>query len=215
MPEYIEVIKYRGYEIKTYHDDSPMDDEPGSWYNSGYLIYDHRNCQIAPRGKDPSFAAIINQLWRESRGDTTEIDGEPCFVFPVFAYIHGDVVLYISESAARRNEPSGFDISMKGFVVIKQCEEFYFRHVALDEAHRIVKSHNELLFGEVYGYQSDFGSCWGYWGRDGYKQMVAEAKDEIDGELHYLMKKRLEALKRYIKNKVPIIYRKLPEVCNE
>lgn len=212
MSEEIETIIYRGHEIKTYHDDNPIDDQE-DLFNAGYLIYDHRQCSIAPKGKDPSFAGVINQLWRESKDDTTEIDGEYCFIFPVFAHIHGDVILYISEVTARRFEPTGFDISMRGFVVIKQCEEFYYRDVALEEAHRIVNSYNMLLSGEVYGYQSDFGSCWGYWGRDGYKQMIAEAKDEIDGELHYLMKKRFETLKRYIKNKVPIIYRKLPEVA--
>jgi len=213
MSNEIEIITYRGREIKTYHDDNPIDDEPGNWYESGYLIYDHRDCQIAPRDKKPSFANVINQLWIESKDDTTEIDGESYFVFPVFAYIHGDVVLYLSEQKARRYEPTGFDISMKGFVVIKQCEEFHYKDVALEEAHRIVKSYNMMLAGEIYGYQSDFGSCLGYWGEDGYKQMIAEAKDEIDGELHYLMKKRFETLKRYIKNKVPIIYRKLPEVA--
>lgn len=43
--------------------------------------------------------------------------------------------------------------------------------------------------------------------------MIEEAKQEIDNEMGRKKKERFNLLKRYIKSKVPIIYRKLPEIA--
>lgn len=163
MEDTFETINYRGHEIETFYDDMPLDDEPGCWYDNAYLIYDHRDCQIAPRGKKPSFAREIFEIIEESESEIVNIDDEQCFVFYVYAYIHGRVKLYLSERNARRYEPTGFDTSMRGFVVVKQCEETPDSDSAFEKAHNIIDNYNIMLAGEIYGYQSEFGSCWGFW----------------------------------------------------
>ena len=183
----------------------PLDDEPGCWYDNAYLIYDHRDCQIAPRGKKPSFAREIFEICQKSTSELFLIDDELCFVFYVYAYIHGGVKLYLNEHAARRYEPTGFDTSMKGFVVVKQCEETPDSDSAFKKAHEIIDNYNIMLAGEIYRYHSEFGSCGGFWGSEGYKQMIEEAKQEIDYEMNRKNEERFNLLKRYIKSKVPII----------
>jgi len=207
MSELKETIRYRNHDIRIYYDDV-MDDEPDSWYDGGYLIYDHRDFRTAPRGLHPSFAAVIYGMFIATTSDTIDIEGQPSFIFPVFAYIHGDVRLYLQKSDVRRVEPTGFDTSMKGFAVIMQCEEIPDIDKAYDYAETMIKSWNEILSGEVYRYETDFESCGSYVGQEGYNEMIEQAKAEIDYQIKLSISNHCQYLKMLIKSKVPICYRK-------
>jgi len=207
MSELKEIIKYRNRDIRIYYDDI-MDDEPGSWYDGGYLIYDHKNFRTAPRGLHPSFAGVIYGMFIAATGNTIDIEGQPSFVFPVFAYIHGDISLYLQKADVRRVEPTGFDTSMKGFAVIMQCEEIPDIDKAYDYAETMIKSWNEILSGEVYRYETDTDSCGSYVGKEGYNEMIEQAKAEIDYQIKLTISKYAKHLKKLIKSDVPICYRK-------
>lgn len=205
----IKTIQYRGQEIKIFPDEQPMED-PNDWDDEyGFLIHDHRDFATAPIGMDPSDAQDIFNDY--AYGKKTYVIGKVRYwIFPVYALIHGGVSLYLSRITANRFEPTGFDTSFKGFVLInKNKPALWSFDEALKAAHDIIDIWNQYLNGEVYGYSSQYGSCWGYYGDEGMKQAIAEAKHEIDAELARKNKERFERLKKYIKSKVPIEYRKL------
>lgn len=214
MDNKIEKIEYRGYEINTFYDDLLMD-EPNDWIDDGYLIYDHRDLKIAPSHKKPSFANDIFTIWLSGKEEVVEIDEEDCYVFPVYAYIHSGVALYLSKRTAMNYDPTGFDVSMKGFVVIKKSDNLSNQHDAYERAHALIKSYNIYLSGEVYGYTSNISSCWGFYGEEGYNEMITEAKKEIDYEIDKRRKEHYNKLKNYIKKRVPIIYRKPSETYDK
>lgn len=208
----IKTVFHRGYEICIYPDEQPMED-PNDWDDEyGFLIHDHRDFSTAPSGLDPSDAQDIFNDY--ASGKITYVIGKVRYwIFPVYAYIHGGVKLYLSKISANRFEPTGFDTSFKGFVLInKNKPALWSFDEALKAAHDIIDIWNQYLNGEVYGYTSPEGSCWGYYGDEGMKQAIEEAKSEIDAVLSCKNKERIQRLKKYIKSKVPIQYRKLEPI---
>jgi hypothetical protein len=123
-------------------------------------------------------------------------------VFPVFAYIHSGVSL----SLGRTTYPfsCGWDTSMKGFMLIKQQKGTYHRESARKMAEGLIETWNMYLSGDVYGYNSKYGGCWGFYGEDGKKCMIEEAKYEIDCAIARKQKKYFERKKVEIKNHVPL-----------
>jgi len=207
--EAIETIKYRGCDIEIFPDECCQED-PNDWDDDYmFLIYDHRDFSTAPRGMDSRDAQTIFEHYME--GHTTYlIDKIRYWIIPVYAYIHGGVSLYISRRDANRYEPTGFDTSFKGFALVNKNEpKFWSFDDALNAAEELLVIWNQYLSGEVYGYSSQYGSCWGFYGDEGIAQAIEEAKAEIDAALARKNKERFERLKKYIKSKVPIQYRKL------
>jgi hypothetical protein len=206
MKEPFEIEMYRNTEIELHYDTNSQ--SPNDWDNdTAFLIYDHSDFATAPYGMKPSDADDIFERWSK-RKRTYFINGYYHWIFPVFAYIHGGVSLYLSRSAASMYEPSGFDTSFKGFVLVtRQRTQFWCREDAFKYAGEILKEWNQYNNGEVYGYVTKHGSCWGFYGDDGKKQMIEEAKSEIDHAMNRRMKEKIVQLKTFIKNKVPLTVR--------
>jgi hypothetical protein len=179
----MEVINYRGIDINIYEEDMPM--TPNDWdTDEACLVYDHRDFCSEPTlhgyKLDSSWCQVIFEDWSSGR-KTVEFNGVHYWIFPVFAYIHSGVVLYLSRSEANRWEPTGFDTSFKGFALVsKQYPRNWKKEDAKKEAQDLLDIWNQLLSGEVYGYYSEYGSCTGFYGDKGREQMIAEAKQEID-----------------------------------
>lgn len=209
--EEIKTINHRGFDIKIYQDPEP--ESPESWDDEyGFLIYDHRDFITAPHGMKPSESYDIFECFADGK-KTYQIGKIRYWIFPVYAYIHGDISLYLSRRDANRFEPTGFDTSFKGFVLInKNFPQFWNFDEAYETAHEILKIWNQYLRGEVYGYQSSVNSCWGYYGDEGMRQAIDEAKGEIDEYIKEKMKEQAQKLKRYIKSKVPLQYRHFQEI---
>ena len=133
------------------------------------------------------------------------------FYFPVYAYIHSGVAL----SLGRNSYPftDKWDTSFNGFALVKRERGTYTRQKAYERAQGLIETWNMYLSGDVYGYNSEVGGCWGYYGKEGYEQMISEAKSEIDCHIKEQNKKaikeHLKFLKIWIKNKVPM-YRRQP-----
>ena len=127
--------------------------------------------------------------------------------FPVYAYIHSGVALSLS----RNGYPftCGWNTSFKGFILVERVKGWSWKE---NQAYEIAESHietwNIYLSGQIYGYYSEAGSCGGFYGDEGYKEMMAEAKGEIDGEIKYKREQHLKQVKTYIKNHVPLQVRK-------
>lgn len=185
--EPIETVIHQGHEIKVFQDEQPMD-SPNDWAPDYVcLIYDHRDFAVFPVINnvklDSGDCYAIFEDWSK-KIDVTEYGGVTYWVFPVFAYIHSGVMLYLTRAAAMQYEPTGFDTSFKGFCLVSKTYQ-----EDRNEARKYAQSHidawNQLNGGEVYGYMCEFTneSCWGFYGDEGKKQMLEEAKAEIDSKI--------------------------------
>jgi len=198
----MDTIKYRGFNIEISHSEDPI--PPNECEdNINFLVYDHRSFYVKVEGFDP--AEIF-----ESTKERQKLFYNGHFVFPVFAYIHSGVSLSLSD-----NFPdSRWDVSMKGFVLIEKTKGQYFRKKALKIAEAVIEEWNDYLSGNVYSFcvTSPFGdvidSCSGWYGDYEKSGMLKEAKASINQEIHSKVKRHIKYLKKIIKSKVPLIYRK-------
>lgn len=206
-----QTIYHRGQKIEICYDERM--DNPNDW-DSDYmfLIYDHRDFAVAPYPMKPREAEDIFDEFRNGK-KTYMVGNKRYWIIPVYAYIHSGVSLYLSRREANRYEHTGFDTSFKGFMMVNRNLPLYWKFEdAFEAAEKTIRVWNQHLAGEVYGYVSPCGSCWCFYGDEGIAQAIEEAKAEIDSVVDGKNKERLKRLKKYIKSKVPIEYRKLEPV---
>lgn len=182
----IKIERYRNYDIRILEDENPL--SPNEWGNDDcFIIYDHR--QFCVERKDFDVQSVYEAFKAGEDYDNYKL-------FPLFAHIHSGVSLSLVRGTDR------WDTSFKGFVLVLNTLEEPERR-----AQGIVETWNEYLDGEVYGFKTDFDSCWGFYGNDGITDAIEEAKYSIDAEIEKQTKIRVKQLKHWIKSKVPIIYR--------
>lgn len=194
MSNIIETINYKGILIDTYYDEDYQ--TPSDWEDTdNFLVYDHRQFNVGVKGFEPR--NIFEQIQ-----ETKRFFYDGYFVFPVYAYIHSGVALSLGRSVYPFND--NWDVSSTGFCLIKRQKGSYSKVEAEKIARSIVDEWNMALSGDVYGYSSEADSCCGFYGREGYKRMVEEAKSEIDYYIKQEITKHLQILKQWIKNHVPL-----------
>lgn len=169
----IETISYKGYDIEIFYDS--YTDSPDEWGNDdAFIVYDHRQFAVNRKGFEPEDIFEIMQKGKAL------FDGY--YYFPLYAHIHSGVSLLSLSRGSDR-----WDTSFKGFVLVKREKSTWDKDKAHTRAESEVKIWNMYLSGDVYGYKSEAGSCWGFYGEEGREEMIKEAKDEID----YLVRERL------------------------
>lgn len=206
MKEPLEIVMYRNTEIEIHQDNDAQN--PNSWDNEiAFLIYDHRDFATAPYGMNSSDVNDIFKRFADLKM-TCYHDKKSWWIIPVYAYIHIGVSLYLNRRTAMQYDPSGFDTSLKGFILVdKMHPERYSIEDAYKIAQDVIVEWNIYLNGEVYGYICKHGSCWGFYGDDGKKQMIKEAKEEIDYAMKQKMLTKIHQTKSFIRNKVPLAVR--------
>lgn len=200
MSNLIETIPYKGYEIKVYYDDDAQ--SPDDWENEdAFLVYDHRDFTVKREGFDPF---DIFEAMRQER-PMELFDGY--YYFPVYAYIHSGVALKLGSGDGFPDRQ--WDVSFKGFALVQHDEKngWTTKEKAREVAQAIVDEWNMYLSGDVYGYDSGVDSCWGFYGDEGRKEMISEAKGEIDYEVNKKFKRHFAKVKAWIRNKVPLTKR--------
>lgn len=172
--EPVHTESYKGYRIEIIQDHDPMSPDE-NMDTEMFIVYDHRSFTVSRKGFDP---ASIWETCFEPTGKKLVFKGY--HVFKLFALIHTGTTLYLSKEEAARYDPTGFDISMKGFVMIKRQKGSYNRNQAFKYAEALVKEWNYFLSGDVYGYDIPEikESCWGYYGEHTYA--LKEARKTID-----------------------------------
>lgn len=196
-----EVINYRGIDIEIIPDDDPQ--SPKDWDNTDcFLVYDHTSFYVKVEGFEPR---DIYEARKE--GKTKLYDGY--WVFPVDAYIHSGVALSLANEA---NFPDRrWDVSTTGFALVKRQKGWtWTEEKARKVARSIVNEWNDYLSGNIYGWSvSKTGnSVWGYYGDPKESGCLDEAKHDVDYYISEQRKSHWEQLKTWIKNKVPLMYRR-------
>ncbi len=181
--EKLETIEHRGYSINVYRDDHPGG--PEEWGDENlFLVGFHREFYVQKEGfSEGTVQAIFNRGRYEDDSihhEAREIMRK-YWVFPLEAYIHSGVSLYLAGDRARDR----WDSSTLGAVFVAKSE--WKRSAKAEDAARgLVQTWNQYINGEVYGYMietpdgEEEGGCWGFYGDDGIKQITEEAKAEID-----------------------------------
>lgn len=173
MKNLIRIVEYKGQNIKIFQDENS--DSPNDWGNTdAFIVNEHRNFDVQRDGFKPR--SIFNQINR-----TNKFNYNGYFVFTLFAYIHSGVALSIYNS----NYPFNckWDVSTTGFVLIKREKGTYSRKKAEIVAQGLLKTWNDYLSGNVYGYQTENDSCYGYYGDIDTSGILDDAKGMIDFDI--------------------------------
>lgn len=178
-------IDYKGMSIKIYYDTDA--DSPASWGNEDYfLCADYRHLYL----KDTPITA---EDCRNALNDGKSfLNGY--YIFPVSIYDHSGIALSLGTS-------HGWDYSNgSAFLCVKRMKGWsWAKSKAEERAENLVETWNEYLSGEVYGFVSEdedgemIDSCWGFYGDEGIKEAIEEAKSVIDCELEKRAKAEREA----------------------
>ena len=102
-----------------------------------------------------------------------------------------------------------FDVSFKGFALIKKAKGSYTMKKAYLIAEGIVEEWNDYLHGNVYGFitkdanDNEIDSCWGFYGDWENSGILDEAKNSIDYAVKEKLSNKINKVKTWIKNHVP------------
>lgn len=198
MSDLIETINYRGYNIEVCYDTNPI--APDEWDNTdNFLLYEHRDFTVKVKGFEGQ------DIFDAMQAKKPLFEGY--FYFPVYAYIHSGVSLSLGRNFIAPGEHLNWDVSFKGFVMVKRQKGVWTREQAYKLAQGTIQTWNQYLSGDVYGYNSEAGGCWGFYGAEGRKEMIKEAKNEIDYAISKKISEHLKQVKTWILNRVPLLKR--------
>ena len=210
----LETIEYRGYTIEIIQDvcsENPIIENDGNvefcCWHSRYTLGN------SDRFGDRSGSA---EECREYAKTTNSI------LYPLFIYEHSGIALSLG-----REYPFScpWDSGQVGYILIDRewLKEFfgksYFTKKIKERmrkaAENNVKLYNDYLSGSVYGYivkdqeGEDIDSCFGFYGYEHKKSgLMDQAKDCIEYQITKRKKDHFALLKCWIKNRVPLQYRK-------
>jgi hypothetical protein len=170
----IETLSVRGLTVNIYQDEDAQ--SPEEWGNDDlYLLAWHRAFEVTRPGfKRPD--DVLEYANDDDCDDDRVIKASiraDYHVFPLTAYIHSGVALYLG-NAALAHDPGGWDTSRVGIVLVSRAE-WGDEDAARKAAVSLVEEWNQYLSGDVYGYvvQDEEGheveSCWGFYGIDAVK----------------------------------------------
>ena len=202
--EIIETIKYRGYDINIYSDESAQDPRGDS--NLGKMICFHSRYNLGDKHDFTSPEDFQNSL----KGNEV--------ILPLYLYDNSGITMNTGGFSCQ------WDSGQVGWIYadIEMMQEIGHdwkkwtpkrKEQVLEWLKSDVETYDKFIKGEGYGYKieglDDDDSCWGFLGYDHKKSGLLDyAQDAIDGEIKYKTQSQIQKLKNYIKNKVSLIYRK-------
>ena len=186
-----ETIEYRGREITMFYDEYA--ESPDTWGNEDVFLvsYNRRELWVVPK------------YWEYSHDALYECKGfhEGYYVFPVSIYSHSGLALCMGNRG-------GWDFSNGwAFMLVKRERGSWTRTDAMKRAEGMLEMWNDYLSGHVYGYKTEDDACGGYYGEEGYKCAVEDAKAHIDYVINQEQKAFIERKKVELRNHIPMQYR--------
>ncbi len=168
MNDPVKQFEVDGLTVKLFQDTDAQ--SPQDWGDTGlFLVANHRQCYIPEPGEkriDCDFDTLVEK-WKDTH-----------WIFPLEAYIHSGVVLALAYTG---NFPDRqWDVSQLGAVFASK-KEWRLSKSARKSAEQHVKTWNEFLAGDVYGYEvedengNSLDSCWGFYGHEYAEQQAREA----------------------------------------
>ena len=106
-----------------------------------------------------------------------------------------------------------FDVSFKGFALVQKDEHCTTSQKAFEIAGSLLKDWNNYLSGNVWEFcvkdkdDNNIASCCGFYGDPNESGCIDEAKSEVDYRIKDMLNKRVNNVKVWIKNHVPLSVR--------
>jgi hypothetical protein len=201
----IDSIEYKGRTITIDRDEDP--ENPREWGNIGTMICFHNRYDL---GDKHDYNPDNYDGWDELKA-AIEKEEDAVVMLPLGLYDHSGITMYVSSQhdtwdggqvgwiiATRKSVMENYNVKRITKKILAKVE----KHLRAE-----VEVYDNYLTGEVYGYSTDTDSCWGYFGDDGLKEAIREAKSAIDYQLEKEAREKEKKTKIYIKNNVPLEYR--------
>lgn len=189
--------EYKGYNCIVYYDPDPM--SPDDWDTLGTIYSNHRDYN--PQNHR------IDEILVEDDDGNRHIDPDYIYV-NIYAYIHGGVALSCSRSGQFADR---WDSGLFGVMAVeksKAVKEFGDLSVP-ENMERVLKClegevecwdmyYQGIIFGFVVEDQDEdtYDSCWGFYGYDGAKEAMLEAKSYVDFYIKKAEEKRNNNLEK-------------------
>ena len=136
-------IFYKGYKIKIRQDEDC--ESPNDWRDENlFLVYDHRQFTVKRDGFEPRDVYNYLEDCHEQEENNTY---DKYWIFPVEAYIHSGVSLSLFSGTKQCR----WDSSVSGYILASK-EEFKDLETAKTAAEGLIKTWNQYLSGEIYGF---------------------------------------------------------------
>lgn len=201
MNNIVEKEQYKGYTICIISDDDPMNPRT-EFDNLGTIVTWHRRYNLGDNQPD-----IEPKEW------LTENVNEIKCILPVYMYEHSGITISVSSFN------DSWDSGQLGFIYVtkEKLKQQGLQDKTIDEIKAYltgeIKMYDQYLTGNVYGYEIYYNdncidSCWGYFGNDHESHILPDARKVIDATIARHYKDHFHQLKQWIKNKVPLMYRK-------
>ena len=181
----IEKEEYKGYVIKLIQDESPQNPQT-EWDNLGTMVCWHKRYDLGDKHniRHEDFAG-----WDDIEAHLIK-EYDACVVLPLYLYDHSGITMRTYSFNDR------WDSGQVGFIYIskeKVRKEYSVKHITKTLIEKITKylesevsTYDDYLTGNVCGFSVEdeegdvVDSCWGFYGDDGRKEAMSNAKNVID-----------------------------------
>jgi len=186
----LEVVEYKGYNIKIYLDEDPENPRT-AWDNFGHMICFHSRYNLG----DKHDMSLEDAKELEKSKDVISL--------PLYLYDHSGLTI--------RTYPFScpWDSGKIGFVYVTKEEvrkEYSCKLVTKEIKEKVinllrseVEEYNNYLTGEVYGYrivddnEEERDSCWGFFGNEWREMILSDCKQMIDYYVEEDLKEKVES----------------------
>ena len=205
--EYIyEQKKIGKYTVKVVQDEYPQD--PREWDNLGTMVCFHRNY-------------ILGDKHNFSIEKTKEIAKDKNYLsLPLFLYDHSGITMNTTGFSCPWDSGQVGIIFVSKEMVLKEYNAKRItkklREKVYDLLRAEVETYDQYLTDDVYGFRVEdengeiIESCWGFYGES--EDCLAEGISMAQACIRQDIKKHVEQVKRWIRNRVPLELRKPLEV---
>lgn len=225
----METENYKGFEIEIRNEDYSLNPRT-DWDNGSIMVCKHRSYTLGDEKHGVDLDGCDN--WADVKQAIID-QKNPIVILPLYLYDHSGITMnttgfscnwdsgkvgfiFIDEEKAEmigwtkeyvKTLTEGDDEKYKG----KTREEILTDFMISD-----VEVYDNYITGQVYRFEvegCDDADCGGFFGYDHEKSgLLDHARSSIDAEINWRVKQRIAKVKEYIKAKVPMIYRTLPEI---
>jgi len=216
--------EYKGFTINIMHDDSPQNPRTewdnfatmACWHNRYNLGDEQESCDIIDWLCD---MLDIDEPREYSDNEFTRLQSlflDKYIAKNLFLYEHGGITMSTGSFSCH------YDSGQVGFIYVskeKVRNEYGWKRITKERKQQVldlleseVNVYDHYLTGEVFGFDCEIDSCWGYFGDESIPHMIKECKRIIDSHIEETLKEERQVhfkiLKKWIKSKVPFQYRK-------
>jgi len=204
-------LEYKGYTIKIELDEIPSNPIEEWDGNAKYCLFHSRyslqNDTDLKSADYSGWQSLKKALIRKYR---------PLAILPVYMYDHSGQTIATTPFSCR------WDSGQIGFVFVnketlkswgyksRRGYEKACGRTLEDDLVSNVKLYDNYISGEVYGFiveeaeGEQIDSCWGFYGDEGVKDAIEDAKATIDYKVKAILKTKLDKLKKLVKYHVPL-----------